>query len=72
MEQLTTREREIIFALVQGLCNKGIGRKLNISEGTVKVHLHKIYRKLGVHNRTALVVACFQLYRIQNPHVTGE
>ena len=36
--------------------NKDVGRRLNISEGTVKVHLHNIYSKLGVKNRTALVV----------------
>jgi DNA-binding CsgD family transcriptional regulator len=56
MDSLTSREREIVFALAEGLSNKEIGRRLNISEGTVKVHLHNIYSKLGVKNRTALAV----------------
>ena len=53
------REREIVLALAEGLSNKDIGRKLNLSEGSVKVHLHNIYRKLGVKNRTALAVLAF-------------
>jgi DNA-binding CsgD family transcriptional regulator len=56
MNSLTSREREIVFALAEGLSNKDIGRRLGLSEGTVKVHLHNIYSKLGVKNRTALVV----------------
>jgi two-component system, NarL family, nitrate/nitrite response regulator NarL len=36
--------------------NKEIGRRLRMAEGTVKVHLHHIYRKLGIANRTALAV----------------
>jgi two-component system, NarL family, nitrate/nitrite response regulator NarL len=56
MKSLTSREREIVFALADGLSNKHVGHRLNISEGTVKVHLHNIYGKLGVKNRTALVV----------------
>jgi two-component system nitrate/nitrite response regulator NarL len=59
MESLTSREREIVLALAQGLSNKEVGRRLNISEGTVKVHLHNIYNKLGVKNRTALAVLAF-------------
>jgi two-component system nitrate/nitrite response regulator NarL len=56
MDSLTSRERQIVQSLVpNGLSNKGIGRQLNISEGTVKVHLHNIFTKLGVRNRTALV-----------------
>jgi DNA-binding NarL/FixJ family response regulator len=56
MNSLTSREREIVLALAEALSNKGVARRLNISEGTVKVHLHNIYSKLGVKNRTALVV----------------
>ena len=55
MNSLTSREREIVLALAEGLSNRKVGRRLNISEGTVKVHLHNIYRKLGVKNRTELV-----------------
>jgi two-component system, NarL family, nitrate/nitrite response regulator NarL len=55
MNSLTSREREIALA-AGGLSNKDVGRRLNLSEGTVKVHLHNIYQKLGVKTRTALVV----------------
>ena len=59
MDSLTSREWEIVLALAEGLSNKEVGRRLNISEGTVKVHLHNIYSKLGVKNRTALAVLAF-------------
>ena len=59
MDSLRSREREIVSALAEGLSNKGIGHRLNISEGTVKVHLHNVYSKLGVKNRTALTVLAF-------------
>ena len=59
MNSLTSREKEIVFALAEGLSNKDVGRRLNLSEGTVKVHLHNIYNKLGVKNRTALTVLAF-------------
>jgi two-component system nitrate/nitrite response regulator NarL len=38
----------------EGLSNKGIGRVLNITDGTIKVHLHNIFRKLEISNRTVL------------------
>jgi two-component system, NarL family, nitrate/nitrite response regulator NarL len=57
MNSLTSREREIVLTLAAGgLSNKDVGRRLNLSEGTVKVHLHNIYQKLGVKTRTTLVV----------------
>jgi DNA-binding NarL/FixJ family response regulator len=59
MNSLTSRESEILFAVAEGLSNKDIGRRLGLSEGTVKVHLHNIYCKLGVKNRTALVVRAY-------------
>lgn len=51
---LTPRQRQIALLVCDGLSNKQMGQQLNLTEGTVKVHLHKIYRKLGVPNRTAL------------------
>ena len=67
MDSLTSREREIVLALVQGLSNKEVGRRLNISEGTVKVHLHNICSKLGVKNRTALAVLAFTEFASARP-----
>jgi two-component system, NarL family, nitrate/nitrite response regulator NarL len=42
--------------ILEGLSNKQIGRRLTFTEGTVKPHLHNIFQKLGVANRTALAV----------------
>jgi two-component system nitrate/nitrite response regulator NarL len=51
---LTDRERQIMFLVSEGLSNKEIGRRLNIADGTIKVHLHHVYQKLEISNRTAL------------------
>jgi DNA-binding NarL/FixJ family response regulator len=53
--QLTGRELAIVQMLGRGLRNREIGDELHIGEGTVKTHLHNIYRKLGVDGRLALV-----------------
>src|SRR5713101_1414866 len=43
---LTDRERQIMRLVSEGLSNKEIGRRLNIVDGTIKVHLHNIFQKL--------------------------
>jgi two-component system, NarL family, nitrate/nitrite response regulator NarL len=53
---LTERERQIMDLVCEGLSNKDIGRQLKLSDGTVKVHLHNIYDKLAIHNRTGLAI----------------
>jgi tripartite-type tricarboxylate transporter receptor subunit TctC len=53
---LTPREREIVDLISLGLSNKEVGRQLDLQEGTVKVHLHNIYTKIGVSNRTVLAL----------------
>src|SRR5215204_139239 len=53
---LTVREYEIARLIAQGLSNKHIARALTIAEGTVKIHLHRIYDKLGSVNRTSLAL----------------
>ena len=55
-QALTRREREVTALVAEGLPNKEVGRRLNLTEGTVKIHLHNIYCKIGVANRTALAV----------------
>ncbi len=54
MAALTAREREIAGVVAQGLSNSQIARQLCIAEGTVKVHLSKIFEKLAIANRTEL------------------
>jgi len=51
---LTDRERQIMRLVSEGLSNKEIGRRLNIADGTIKVHLHHIFQKLEISNRTVL------------------
>jgi two-component system nitrate/nitrite response regulator NarL len=51
---LTERERQIMNLVSEGLSNKEIGRRLNIADGTIKVHLHHIFQKLEISNRTEL------------------
>ena len=51
---LTDRERQIMALVSEGLSNKEIGRRLNVSDGTIKVHLHHIFQKLEIANRTVL------------------
>jgi DNA-binding NarL/FixJ family response regulator len=50
---LTNRERQIMRLVSEGLSNKEIGRRLSITDGTMKVHLHHIFQKLDVSNRSA-------------------
>lgn len=57
---LTPREIDMVRLVSQGLRNKAIAERLSISEGTVKVHLHNIYEKLGVDGRLALVLCAQQ------------
>ena len=56
-EALTAREREVAQWVAAGARNKEIAWSLGISEGTVKLHLFRAYRKLRVGNRVGLVLA---------------
>jgi DNA-binding NarL/FixJ family response regulator len=53
---LTQRELELVRHVASGLRNKEIADRLNITEGTVKIHLHNIYEKIDVEGRVALTV----------------
>ena len=52
---LTTREKELLEYLSQGLLYKEIADRMGITTGTVKQHIHKIYEKLQVNNRTEAI-----------------
>ena len=54
-EKVTTRQQEVLYLLSQGLLNKQIADELDISANTVKAHLHDLFRRLHVTNRTAAV-----------------
>ena len=52
---LSSRENEIIHLLAKGLLYKEIEEQLNITTGTVRQHIHRIYEKLHVQNRTEAI-----------------
>lgn len=54
-ECLTEREREVVCLAAEGLSNGDIGEQLSLALGTVKWHLHNIYEKLKVRNRTQAI-----------------
>lgn len=56
LADLTPREQEILCHLAEGQSNKAIARRLNISDGTVKLHVKAILRKLEVHSRVEAAV----------------
>jgi DNA-binding NarL/FixJ family response regulator len=53
---LSPREREIALLVARGLSNKEVARELGLSDGTVKISLHGIFRKLGTKSRYSLIV----------------
>jgi DNA-binding NarL/FixJ family response regulator len=70
---LTERERQIAKLVSAGLSNKEVGRQLNLTAGTIKVHLHNIYEKLGVNNRTRLTaLAVSDLYNANSAITPGS
>lgn len=58
-QQLTLRQKQIVAMLKIGSSNKEIAQVLGLSEGTIKVHLHRIYQRVGVANRTQLAARSF-------------
>jgi DNA-binding CsgD family transcriptional regulator len=53
--RLTHREREILIWVGDGMSNKEIARRLGLSPGTVKLHVHSIFSKTGTRSRYALI-----------------
>lgn len=56
LQQLTDREKQILKLITRGLSNKLIARKLDISEGTVKVHVKHVLKKLKLNSRVEAAV----------------
>ena len=53
---LTSREREIVRLVGDGISNKEVAQQLGLSVGTVKIHMHSIFRKTGARTRYELIV----------------
>ncbi|NEV90962.1 response regulator transcription factor [Streptomyces tendae] len=58
---LTRRETEVLALVADGLSNQAVGRRLHLTEGTVKSHLARVYAKLDVDSRTAAVATATSL-----------
>lgn len=56
LSNLSARQHQILLMTTDGLANKEIAARLSIAEGTVKAHMHAIFKVLGVTNRTQAVV----------------
>jgi DNA-binding NarL/FixJ family response regulator len=52
---LTNRESQVAELVSRGLANKVIASHLNVTEGTIKLHAHAIFQKLGIRNRGELI-----------------
>ena len=64
MDQLTSREKQIVSLIVSGKQNRQIASDLGVTTGTIKVHVNNILKKAEVHNRTALAVLFLTLHAI--------
>lgn len=53
---LSSRERQLAAGVYAGKSNTAMAAELGLSDGTIKEYINRIYRKLGVHNRTGLAV----------------
>jgi DNA-binding NarL/FixJ family response regulator len=70
-EELSARETEVLALVAHGLTNAEIGRRLFISEATVKTHLVRASAKLGVSGRTAAVTRAMQTGALPAPGQPG-
>ena len=58
---LTKRELQIVMLVADGLVNKQIADQLNISTWTVSTHMRRIFAKLGVDSRAAMIYRCSKI-----------
>ena len=58
--QITPCQKEVLALMAAGKTNKEVGSAMNITEGTVKIHVNQILKKLGVGGRTAAVTRALQ------------
>ncbi len=57
---MSEREREVAFAVAEGLTNKSVAQRLDITERTVKAHLSAVFDKFGVRDRMQLALQISQ------------
>ena len=55
-QRLTRREQQVALLIVRGMSNKEVARELGLSDGTVKLYVHRIFQKTGVRNCYSLII----------------
>ena len=58
--RMTKREREIIVLIAEGMSNKDIAQRLNLSTYTVKSHIHNILEKMALHSRLEIAIHTYE------------
>jgi DNA-binding NarL/FixJ family response regulator len=70
LDQLTTREKQIVGLVAHGLSNTDIATALTISQATAKTHVSRAMAKLGARDRAQLVVLAYQYRLVELPDPT--
>jgi DNA-binding NarL/FixJ family response regulator len=60
LAELTTREREVLELLAQGLSNAEIADALTLERTTIKTHVQRILTRLGARNRVEIVIVAYE------------
>ncbi|WP_041644128.1 response regulator transcription factor [Mahella australiensis] len=60
-EKLTTREKEVLLCIINGINNQEITNKLLISKNTAKNHVYHIMRKMRVHRKTQVIKKAYDM-----------
>jgi DNA-binding NarL/FixJ family response regulator len=72
-DELTPRQRAVLFGLIQGKCEKQIAGSLGLSVHTVHIYIKGIYEEYGVHSRTELFSQCIlRLLRVYDQQLESQ
>jgi DNA-binding NarL/FixJ family response regulator len=72
LSSLSKRERDVVLCVAEGLSNREIAHRLNLTEHTVKNYLFRVFDKLGVSSRVEVVLYAFKLMQSPDASKAGE